>query len=347
MGRKRDISIEEKIKIGCWADEGVKTAEIAARLGRHPAAIRKHIAILKKMPKNPPPTPTTKRKGRISKITIRMKDRLRTFASRHPFKSARELKNEVMGWGNISVRRIQFILQKELKMPSRVAAKKPLLTDLMIKKRLRFCKKYRNWKEHDWRNVMYSDESTFRLLNPRGAKVRRPSNISRYKQRFTVPTVKHSPSVMVWGCFSGKLGRGGLYFLPPNTTMNGVRYKMVLENHLLPFMELHKTKWFLQDGAPCHKSKVVMGRLKEMENKFKVMDWPGNSPDLNPIENCWAYMKRKLKRDSTITSLPKLITAIKMMWVRDMPLAYFEKLADSMPRRIKEVLSQKGQMTKY
>jgi hypothetical protein len=36
-----------------------------------------------------------------------------------------------------------------------------------------------------------------------------------------------------------------------------------------------------------------------------------------------------------------------MMWVRDMPLAYFEKLADSMPRRIKEVLSQKGQMTKY
>jgi hypothetical protein len=54
--------------------------------------------------------------------------------------------------------------------------------------------------------------------------------------------------------------------------MNGVRYKMVLENHLLPFMELHKTKWFLQDSAPFHKSKVVMGRLKEMEKKFKVMD---------------------------------------------------------------------------
>jgi hypothetical protein len=91
MGRKRDISIEEKIKIGCWADEGAKTAEIAARLGRHPAAIRKHIAVFKKMPKNAPPT--TKRKGRISKITVRMKDRLRIFASRHPFKSARELKN--------------------------------------------------------------------------------------------------------------------------------------------------------------------------------------------------------------------------------------------------------------
>jgi hypothetical protein len=94
---------------------------------------------------------------------------------------------------------------------------------------------------------------------------------------------------MVWGCFSGTLGREGLYFLPPNTTMNGVRYEMVLENHLLPFMELHKNKWFLQDGVPCHKSKVVLGRLKEMENSFREMDWPGNSPNLNPIDNCSAY----------------------------------------------------------
>jgi hypothetical protein len=48
-------------------------------------------------------------------------------------------------------------------MPLRVAAKKPLLTDLMVKKRLHFCRKYKEWKEHDWRNVMYSDESIFRL----------------------------------------------------------------------------------------------------------------------------------------------------------------------------------------
>jgi hypothetical protein len=43
------------------------------------------------------------RKGRILKISVRMKERLRLFASRHPFKSARELKNEVIGWGDISV----------------------------------------------------------------------------------------------------------------------------------------------------------------------------------------------------------------------------------------------------
>jgi hypothetical protein len=58
-------------------------------------------------------------------------------------------------------------------------------------------------------------------------------------------------------------------------------------------------------------------------------------------------MKRKLKQDHSITSLPKLITAINMMRVKDMPLACFQKLANSMLRRIKEVMMQKGQMTKY
>jgi transposase len=253
----------------------------------------------------------------------------------------------VFGWSEISVRRIQEVLKKELGLPSRVAAKKPMLTEKMVKKRLAFCRKFKHWKEKDWRKVMYSDESTFRLVNSRGAKVRRPSTVSRYKHRYTIPTVKHSASVMVWGCFSGSKGRGGLYFLPQNTTMNGQRYKNVLENHLLPFMRIHGSSWFLQDGAPCHKSKLVMGKLKEMEREFRVMDWPGNSPDLNPIENCWGYMKAKLKKDSAVTSLPKLIHAIKMMWVKDMPIDYFRKLSDSMPSRIKKVLANKGHMTKY
>jgi hypothetical protein len=60
--------------------------------------------------------------------------------------------------------------------------------------------------------------------------------------------------------------------------MNSVHYKVVLENHLLPFMELHKTKWFLQDCAPCHKSKVVMARLKDIENTFSMIDWPKDLP---------------------------------------------------------------------
>ena len=77
------------------------------------------------------------------------------------------------------------------------------------------------------------------------------------------------------------------------------------------------------------------------------MDWPGNSPDLNPIENCWSYMKKRLKDDHTITSSLKLEMAIKKMWVMDMDARYFKNLADSMPKRITWVCEQNGEMTKY
>jgi hypothetical protein len=61
----------------------------------------------------------------------------------------------------------------------------------------------------------------------------------------------------------------------------------------------------------------------------------GNSPDLNPIEYVWSIKNARLKRDHTITFLPKLERAIKMMWVRDLSLFLFQKLAHSMPTRIK------------
>jgi transposase len=165
---------------------------------------------------------------------------------------------------------------------------------------------------------MLSDESTFHLVNSRGTTVRRAKGISRYKQGYTIPTVKHSESVMVWGCFSGKKGRGGLYFLPKNLTINVEYYKTILENHLLPFMRNHHIKFFLQDRAPSLKSKLVTKRLKEMEKKFPVMDLPCNSPDLNPVENCWLFNKAKLKTERFDTiSLTKLMST--MMWVKDMP----------------------------
>jgi hypothetical protein len=64
-------------------------------------------------------------------------------------------------------------------MPSRCTAKKPLLTEKMVRKRIAFCKEHWAWTETDWENVMFSDESTFRLVNPRSMKVRRAWTMSR------------------------------------------------------------------------------------------------------------------------------------------------------------------------
>ena len=86
--------------------------------------------------------------------------------------------------------------------------------------------------------------------------VRRPSTASRYDPKFTVKSVKHPGSVMVWGAFSGNLGRAGLYFLPKNTTIRGSNYIDVLKDHLLTFWKIHQCDYFMQDGAPAHNQKL-------------------------------------------------------------------------------------------
>ena len=87
----------------------------------------------------------------------------------------------------------------------------------------------------DWRKVLFSDESTFRLVRGRYKLVRRPSGVSRYDSRYIIKTVKHPQSVMVRGAFSGDKGRGDLYFLPNNVTMRGDNYLMLRDHHMLPF----------------------------------------------------------------------------------------------------------------
>jgi hypothetical protein len=54
------------------------------------------------------------------------------------------------------------------------------------------------------------------------------------------------------------------------------------------------------------------------------------------------FLEGHLREDYTITSLPWLIQAIKMMWVKGLPMTYFQKLARSMPRHTKAVMAAKG-----
>ena len=47
---------------------------------------------------------------------------------------------------------------------------------------------------------------------------------------------------------------------------------------------------FQLDNAPCHTSKNVQTFFKKL--KLTLLDSPGNSPDLNPIENLLAIIKK-------------------------------------------------------
>ena len=76
-----------------------------------------------------------------------------------------------------------------------------------------------------------------------------------------------------------------------------------------------------------------------------IKPWPVNSPDLNPIEHVWAWMKHQLQ-DQDNSSISKLEKAIHDLW-ENLNRNYLNTLIDSVPNKLKEVIARKGKATSY
>ena len=83
------------------------------------------------------------------------------------------------------------------------------------------------------------------------------------------------------------------------------------------------------------------------DHDFEVMQWPAQSPDLNPIEHLWSELKRRL---SGYPEAPKGMTElwerVEVEW-EAIDKSVCQKLISSMPGRVKAVLKAKGGYTKY
>ena len=134
------------------------------------------------------------------------------------------------------------------------------------------------------------------------------------------------------------------FFLPVGMTMNAQQYLDLLKNKLKLHMTIHNCSVFMQDGAPCHRAKIVTQFLKS--KKIHLLDWPGNSPDLNPIENLWKVLKDKVSERQP-TNAKMLEQAIKEVWVREITIEYCRNLVESIPKRSEAVIKAKGGPTKY
>ncbi len=149
--------------------------------------------------------------------------------------------------------------------------------------------KEKNWTVAQWSKVLFSDESKFCIsFGNQGPRVWRKGG-EAHSTSCLKSSVKFPQSGMIWGAMLSA-GVGPLCFLKTNVTAPDADFI------------------FQQDLATAHTAKSTKSWLNE--HGVGVLDWPANSLDLNPIENIWSIVKRKI-RNKRLQNADELKATVK------------------------------------
>lgn len=297
------------------------------------------------------------RSGRVQKITPR--------GTRHLVIASRR-NREIPLWQlrqdfapQASIRTIKRRLA-EHGIHKHIKAERPRLTPVLARKRYEWCIRHRDWTIDEWRRVVWSDEcSVEKYADPAVQWVFRTSKEKWLPE--CVKGVRKSGGIkqMVWACFAGGLkGTCNGMRVVDGGRVNARAYVRTLDFSLLDFLKELEEKGirpiFMQDNARVHTARLTMAWLEE--NEVDVLeDWPPYLPDLNPIEHVWVHLKKlyheyyaHLAEDTRSADKvkPLMEEALIHCWEL-IPDTLFERLVESIPRRIKAVIKAKGWYTKY
>jgi len=322
-----------------WFVSGVSINGIAKRLNVSNATVSRYLqkskedaqAILKRAPRPPcaPSKAVSLRRALVKKIALeRSAERPGTAKYPSTYAIARKCRSSGVKVSVSTVRRDLLSMGWTNRSRPRAVA----LTEEDPSRRLQFAKMCKAT------DVLFSDEKLFDT-NDYGCRTQwvPPGAFASVREQ-----MRWAPKVHIWGMIG--IGVKKLVFLPEGS-MDARKYKLYcLQRVVVPTVnklrEEGRTPVFMQDGARPH---TAHANLEYLGSKGIVLleNWPARSPELNPIENLWAYIQRKVS-DRGPENQEDLREMVQEEWDA-IPQALIDEYVLSFQQRLSECRQRKGQ----
>lgn len=183
--------------------------------------------------------------------------------------------------------------------------------------------------------VTTNDHTTRTMWLPKAQK-------GKKRAQKAIPRIRKSrfniPSIMIWAAV-GKDYKSPLVFIEKRKDedgktlgLNAQRYVRCCLSKLVSSCSDLSERVFMQDGARCHAARHTQDYL-ERKGVPLLKEWPPYSPDLNPIENLWHLLDRRLS-ELVPRTLPELKRATLEAW-EAIPMEHINALVESFQDRLK------------